>query len=266
MPKSPDELRSDGRAWLSSLGKRFPLQRRLFLLPGICNEDAAMWDTVVGWGRLTIPNWDDYALPVKFDTVPNPSDFVGFGDYVRSLIAARYPFDPGHLVGEFDIVAYSMGGLDAFAAMIPLGSSTYAATPRMSKAFNFITFDTPFGGVPNWRIRKELPDIKNSIDRTTQMTALAPESAQLAELRSTRSQLSDRVERIVCYSAGGDALIQVPLSSSNLCDDVSAESLFGAAPSFASNVIPGASHAGASGIYDNEFAIASAFGQLLFGR
>ena len=266
MAKTPDELRADGRAWLNGLGGRFLLQRRLFLLPGICNEDAAMWATVTAWGRRAIPNWDDYARPVTFLTVPGNGDFIGFGDYVRGLIAATYPFDPTHLVGEFDILAYSMGGLDAFAAMVPLAPSTFDSVPRMGKAFNFITFDTPFGGVPNFSIRKTFGDMTGRPDRQSQCEALSPTSPQIRALRGARSQLAACVERVVCYSAGGDALVQVPISSSNLCADVQAETLWGTSPSFASNLIPGASHAGDSAIFDNEFAIASAFGQLLFGR
>ena len=268
MPKTPTELRADGRAWLSSLGKRYPLHRRLYLVPGICNEDAQMWDTIWMWGALTIPNWAEYAERVKFETVPTQQngDFIGFGDYMRGMIAQRYPYDATHDVGEFDVVGYSMGGLDTFAAMIPLAASTYAATPRMGKAFNFITLDTPFDGVPNWALRKSFPDVSGNPGRQSQCDALAPGSAQLTALRAARNQLAGHVERVVCYGAGGDSAIQVPNSSSNLCYDLTPTQLWGSSPSFTSSLIPGASHAGESAIFDNEYAIASVFGQLLFGR
>lgn len=266
MPKSPSELRADGRAWLSQLDTGHPLQRRVYFAPGICNEDSEIWDTVWHWGTLCVPNWADYAQRVVFDTVPNKNDFVGFGDYMRDLIAQQYPYDPTHAVGEFDLVGYSMGGLDSFAAMVPIGASTYAATPRMGKAFNFITLDTPFAGVPNWALRKTFPDIVGRPDRVTQCDALAPGSPQLTQLRAARAQLADRVERIVCYGAGGDSAIQVPNESSNLFHDLVPATVFGARPTYTSNLIPGASHAGESAIFDNEYAIASLFGQLLFGR
>lgn len=266
MPKTPSELRDDGRNWLAALGKRYPLQRRLYLVPGICNEDSLMWDTIWNWGSQSIPNWSTYAERVNFEHLTAKATFIDFGDYVRGVIGARYPWDPAHPVGEYDIVGYSMGGLDTFAAMVPLGASTFATVARMAKAFNFITLDTPFNGVPNWQIRRGFPDMSGRPDRQSQCDALAPGSPQLSALRAARNQLAGNAERIVCYSAGGDSLVQVPYSSSNLCADIPSASLWGAAPSYKSLLIPGASHAGESAIFDNEYLIASLFGQLLFGR
>lgn len=266
MPRTPSELRADGRAWLNALGKRHPLHRRTYLVPGICNEDAAMWDAIWSWGTLTIPNWGDYAQRIKFTDVTPNSDFIAFGDHVRKEIGRTYPFDPADPVGEYDIVTYSMGGLDAFAAMVPLAPSSFDTVPRMGKAYHLLTLDTPFGGVPNWALRKGFPDIASRPDRQTQCDALAPHSPQLASLRAARAQLAGCVERIACYSAGGDSAIQVPVTSSNLCNDARPASLWGTAIQYGSYLIPGASHGGDSAIYDNEFAIASVFGQLLFAR
>lgn len=267
MPKTPAELRDDGRAWLSSLSKRYPLQRRLYLVPGICDESSHVWDTIWIWGALTISNWAEYAERVSFEKIPTAQngDFIGLGDALRAQIAARYPYDPTHLVGEYDLLGYSMGGLASFAAMVPIGGSTWAATPRMAKAFNMITLDAPFDGVPNWALRRQFPDMTARADRQSQCDALAPGSPQLTALRAARNQLAGCVERIVCYSAGGDAIVQVPRASSNLCADVVPATIWGATPSYLSNLIPGASHAGESAICDNEYAIASLFGQLLFG-
>mgnify|MGYP003332997974 FL=1 len=103
MPPTPSELRAAGRDWLGNLATRYQLQRRLYLVPGICNEDAQMWDTIWHWGMVSIPNWADYAERIRFETLPARDDFRDFGDYVRGLIAARYPYDPTHQVGEFEI-------------------------------------------------------------------------------------------------------------------------------------------------------------------
>jgi hypothetical protein len=266
VPPTPSELRAAGRDWLGNLAKRYPLQRRLYLVPGICNEDAQMWDTIWHWGMLSIPNWADYAERIRFETLTARDDFRDFGDHVRGLIAARYPYDPTHQVGEFDVVCYSMGGLDTCAAMVDLRATPVVPARGMAKAFHFITLDTPFGGVPNWALRRSFPDMSGRPDRQTQCDALNPDSPQLAALRAARGALAGVAERIVCYSAGGDSAVQVPLESSNLCYDAQPASLWGAAPTYASHLIPGASHAGESAIFDNEYLIASVFGQLLFGR
>lgn len=266
MPPTPSELRAAGRQWLGNLDKRHPLQRRLYLVPGICNEDALIWDTMWQWGMLTVPNWTEYAERVEFMDIPARDTFVDLGDYLRSRIAARYPYDAAHQVGEFDVVGYSMGGLDTFAAMVDLRAAAPAPARGMAKAFHFITLDTPFGGVPNWVLRKSFPDMQGRPDRQSQCDALAPTSPQLQALRAARGAIAGLAERIVCYSAGGDSAVQVPLESSNLCYDAQPTALWGAAPTYASHLIPGASHAGESAIFDNEYLIASVFGQLLFAR
>ena len=262
MPKTPAELRSSGRAWLGALGRRFPLHRKLFLVPGICNEDAAMWDDVWSWGSLSIPNWAAYAERVTFESVNPNATFVDLGAYLQAHIGARYPAAaPGAAaVGEYDLLCYSMGGLDSVSALT-------AAPGAMAKAFHLITFDTPFDGVPNWKLRQQFPDMNARPDRQSQCAALAPGSPELQALRTARAQLASRVERIWCYSAGGDLAVQVPVTSSNLCADVPPATLFqGPTPSYSSRLVPGASHAGESAIYSNEYAIALAFGNLLFGQ
>jgi hypothetical protein len=266
MPKTPAELQSAGRAWLGNLGRRFPLQRRLFLVPGICNEDAEMWNDVWSWGSLSIPNWAAYAERVTFESVEPRATFVDFGTYLQRRIGARYPAPTGGAasgtpgVGEYDLLCYSMGGLDSVSALT-------SSTGAMAKAFNLITYDTPFDGVPNWKLRQQFSDMTGRPDRQSQCAALAPGSPELQALRASRKALSTRVERIWCYSAGGDLAVQVPVSSSNLCADMPPATLFGGpTPAYASRLVPGASHAGDGAIYSNEYAIAMAFGNLLFGQ
>ncbi len=262
MPKTPAELRSGGRAWLAALGRRFPLQRRLYLIPGICNEDAAMWDDVWSWGSLSIPNWATYVERVTFDAVNPRATFVDFASYLQAHIGSRYPAPAAGAtgVGEYDLLCYSMGGLDSVSALT-------TAPAAMAKAFNLITFDTPFDGVPNWKLRQQFGDMTGRPDRQSQCAALAPGSPELQALRTGRAQLVSRVERIWCYSAGGDLAVQVPVASSNLCADIPPATLFGGpTPSYASRLVPGASHAGDGAIYSNEYAIAMVFGNLLFGQ
>jgi len=220
-----------------------------------------MWDDVWSWGSLSIPNWAAYAERVTFESVNPNATFVDFGAHLQTHIAARYPAPAGAAgVGEYDLLCYSMGGLDSVIALI-------SAPDAMAKAFNLITLDTPFDGVPNWKLRQQFPDMNGRPDRQSQCAALAPDSPALRALRAARGQLGSRVERIWCYSAGGDMAVQVPVTSSNLCADIPPATLFqGPSPSYASRLVPGASHAGESAIYSNEYAIAMAFGNLLFGQ
>jgi len=59
MPKTPAELRMEAEDWLDDLGGNpRPLNRHLFLVPGITDEMADCWQWIVERGRLLIPNWD----------------------------------------------------------------------------------------------------------------------------------------------------------------------------------------------------------------
>ncbi len=267
MPETPAERRKRARAWLDSLRKRFPLPRTLYLVPGICNEDSAIWDTMREWGRKTIPNWEEYCVPVQFLGFTPRDDFIDFGAELRKLIASKYPLDPSRPVGEFDLVCYSMGGLNAFAAMIPLeGRYPFSAVPPMAKAFNYIALDVPFRGVPNWELRRKFSDMRGRPDRQSQCTALAPDASALRSLLAARDDLHGKAERMVCFSAGGDSAMQVPLSSSDILSDRPDVVPWGSSPTYSRHVLPGLSHAGASAIYDDEYAIARVFKQLLFNR
>lgn len=264
MSETPAERRKRARGWLNSLRKRHRLQRTLYLVPGLCNEDSAIWDTMREWGRKTIPNWDDYCVPVQFLGFTSREDFIDFGAELRKLIASKYPLDLSRPVGEFDLVCYSMGGLNAFAAMIPLkGRYPFSMVPPMAKAFSFITLDVPFRGVPNWELRRKFPDMTGRPDRQSQCSALAPDGSALRSLLAARGELHGKAERMVCFSAGGDSAVQVPQQSSDLLSDKPPAQPWGPTPTYSRHVIPGLSHAGASAIYDDDYAIARVFKQLL---
>ena len=267
MPPTPAERRKHGRAWLNALDNRYSLPRTLYLVPGICNEDAAIWNTMREWGASTIPNWEEYCVPVQFLDFDPRDDFVDFGVELRDLIASKYPLDDELPVGEFDLVCYSMGGLNAFTAMIALEDRyPFSETPAMAKAFNYITLDTPFRGVPNWQLRRNFPDMTDRPDRQSQCAALAPDAPVMQAVVAARAELRGKAERMICYSAAGDSVVQVPVDSSDLLSDDPPLSPWGDTPTYASYVIPGVSHAGAGAIYDDEFVIASVFGQLLFNK
>lgn len=267
MPETPAERRKRARRWLDSLRKRFPLPRTLYLVPGISNEDSVIWDTMREWGRKTIPNWDEYCVPVQFLDFTPRDDFIDFGAELRRRIAGKYPLDPTRPVGEFDLVCYSMGGLDAFAAMIPLqGRYPFSVVPPMAKAFNYVTLDVPFRGVPNWQLRREFPDMRGRPDRQSQCTALAPDGSALRSVIAARGELHAKAERMVCISAGGDSAVQVPISSSDILSDRPPAVPWGSTPTYSRGVIPGLSHSGASAIHSDAYAIARVFKQLLFNR
>lgn len=264
MPETPAERRKRARVWLNSLRKRFRLPRTLYLVPGICNEDSAIWDKMRDWGRKTILDWDQYCVPVQFLAFTPRDDFIDFGAELRKLIAKKYPLDPARPVGEFDLVCYSMGGLNAFAAMIPLqGRYPFSVVPPMAKAFNYITLDVPFRGVPNWQLRRKFPDMSGRPDRQSQCTALDPAASALRSVVAARAELRGKAERMVCFSAGGDSAVQVPSWSSDMLSDRPPAAPWGSAPTYSSHIIPGLSHAGASAIYDDDYAIARVFKQLL---
>ena len=263
MPRSADELRQEGRAWLAAAAGRLMLPRTLYLVPGITNEDALMWATVEAEGRRAFRNWDAYARPVKFESVSPNQTFEDQGIYFESIVASTYPADGLHLVGDYDILSYSMGGLDAAFALERAAESSSAATPRMRRSFNFITLDAPFDGVPNWRLRKTFSDMIGRPDRQSQCDALAPHSPELTRLGARRDLLGAACERVTCYSAGGDSAVQVPWSSSDLFADMGSAAPWGPRPSYRHYIVPGASHSGESAIYDNPYVIASVFGVLI---
>lgn len=266
MPKTPAELRMEAEDWLDDLGGNpRPLNRHLFLVPGITDEMADCWQWIVERGRLLIPNWDSYVTVVTFDDPEAPdADFIDLGAYLHDLIRDICGTS-GTGSAQFDVVCHSMGGLDTFAAMVPL-LGRYVYDTRLPTARYFITLDTPWRGVLNWDIRCGQSDIRdpNWPGRKTQCPALKPGSDPLVALLNARGTLKGLAERVICMSADRESPIEVEWSSSNLCSDVAASTIWPLGPSYRKYMIPGTCHSGVGGITWSPIGIAQIFNNLLF--
>lgn len=266
MPKTPAELRMEAEEWLSDLGSHpRPLNRHLYLVPGITDELAGCWQWIVPRGRMLVPNWDSYVTVVNFDdpVAPN-SDFIDLGARLHDLIL-RTSGPSGTGSAQFDVVCHSMGGLDAFAAMVPLLGRYPTASPLPTARY-FITLDTPWRGVLNADILCGRPDFRDPQwpGRPTQCAALRPGSTRLAAVRDARVELEGAAERVICMSADRESPIEVEWSSSNLCADVAPSTLWPRGPSYRANMIPGTCHSGVGGITWSPITIAQIFNYLLF--
>ena len=261
----------EAEEWLSDLGMHPRLlNRHLFLVPGITDELADCWQWIVQRGRLLIPNWDSYVTVVTFEELGTPDadypavDFIDFGAYLRDLILQTCG-PSGTSSAQYDIVCHSMGGLDGFAAMVPL-LGRHPSADELPTARFFITLDTPWRGVLNQDILCSRPAIRDPQwpGRPTQCGALRPGSAQLTALLDARGALTDGVERMICLSADRESPIEVEWSSSNMCRDVAPHDLWRQGPSYRANMIPGTCHSGVGGITWSAITIAQVFNSLLF--
>jgi len=266
MPKTPAELRMEAEAWLRELGRHpRPLNRHLYLVPGITDELADCWQWISERGRRLVPDWDTYVTVVTFDDPDAPdADFIDLGAYLHDLIL-RTSGPSGTSSAQFDVVCHSMGGLDTFAAMVPLLGRYPTASPLPTARY-FITLDAPWRGVLSWDIHCKLADIRDPLwpGRPTQCAALRPGSAELLALRDARAELEGAAERVICMSADRESPIEVEWSSSNLCSDVAPSALWPRGPSYRANMIPGTSHSGVGGITWSPITIAQIFNYLLF--
>lgn len=270
MASTAAELRVEAERWLARLGRNpRPLNRHLFLVPGITDEMAGCWQWIVSRGRQLIPNWDSYVTVVTFDAIGQgttypDADFTDFGAYLNALILQTCG-PSGNSSAQFDIVCHSMGGLDAFAAFTPLLGRDTRLAPLPTARY-FITLDTPWRGVLNWDIRCAQHDISDPRwpGRGTQCTSLRPGSAELTALLDARGTLAGAIERIVCMSADKESPIEVDWPSSNLCWDVAPAVTWPQGPSYSSYVIPGTCHSGIGGITWSAIAISRVFNHLLF--
>jgi hypothetical protein len=266
MPKTPAELRMEAEEWLSDLGMHPRLlNRHLFLVPGITDELSGCWRWIVERGRLLVPNWDTYVTVVTFDDPAAPNaDFIDLGAYLHDLIL-RTSGPSGTTSAQFDVVCHSMGGLDAFTAMVPLLGRYPNASPLPTARY-FITLDTPWRGVLNHDLLCGRPDFRDPQwpGRATQCPALRPGSAQLTAVRDARARLEGAAERVICMSADREAPFEVEWSSSNLCSDVVPSALWPRGPSYRASMIPGTCHSGVGGITWSPITIAQVFNYLLF--
>jgi hypothetical protein len=271
MPKTPAELRMEAEGWLRDLRVHpRPLNRHLFLVPGITDELAGCWRWIVDRGRLLVPNWDSYVTVVTFDdlralgAVHPSADFVDLGAYVHDRVL-EVCGPSGTSSAQFDVVCHSMGGLDAFAALVPLLGRYPDATPLPTARY-LITLDTPWRGVLNWDIRCRQADVGDPEwpGRPTQCAALRPGSLELVALLEARPELHGAVERVICMSADRESPIEVEWSSSNLCSDVAPAALWPRGPTYRAHMIPGTCHSGIGGITWSPITIAQVFNYLLF--
>ena len=280
MPATAAELIGLADRWLQRNRSQRHLPRTLYLVGGLSDETGACFDRLAALGRQTFDNWDEYATRVNFpisNDFPVESaragdpmrTFLDFGDYLRELIGQKYP-DNASNVGEFDVVAHSMGGLDAFAALtpVPSGATRPVDPPQLARAFNFIACDTPFRGIPSADLRAAQPDMEIG-HRRDQCNAIAINSPQLALLGTRIREFTARVERLKCIAADTAIYVEVPLNSSNLLADTA---------SFSSRddwqrtrerlryraaLIPGSVHSGGNGLTTSSIGIVEVFTTLL---
>ncbi len=280
MSATAEELESLADAYLSRIRGRRHLPRSLFLVGGLSDEVGACFDELAASGRQVFDNWDAYVTRIDFptsDVFPTGSaragqpmnTFLDFGDLLREKIGATYP-DHDSGVGEFDVVAHSMGGLDTVAAMVPLDSGKGGAVPppKLSRAFNFIACDSPFRGIPSADVRAQQPDMQTP-QRQAQCRAIAENSPELLKLRAAIPAFCDRIERLKCLSAYTAVYVEVSPQSGNLLGD---PSVF---PSrdvwqqvrqrlwYRAAIIPGAVHSGDNGLTSVSTGIAEIFSTIL---
>ena len=272
MADDPQELQFEAERWLHQLAKRrMRLNRHLFLVPGITDESASCWAWIDSWGSAVIADWSDASRTiVTFDQLSAgghaAATFIDFGDHLRRRIAQVVGTRGESGVAQFDVVCHSMGGLDAFAAFVPLlGQYDYSGVP-IPRARYLITLDTPFRGVTNWKIRCAQSDISDHAwpGRPTQCRALAPGSPQLAALLANRAALRDASDHVVCMSAARELPIEVDLPSSDLWSDGNPAAAWGTSTSYHAQMIPGTCHSGIGGITWSAITIAQVFNFLLF--
>jgi pimeloyl-ACP methyl ester carboxylesterase len=272
MADDPAELRLEAVQWLNDQLKprQLRLNRHLFLVPGITDETAGCWDWIDRWGREVIAGWGDASRTIiTFEQLGagghSQATFVDFGDYVRRRIA-DWVGAPGQSgVAQFDVVCHSMGGLDTFAALVPLGQYDYGDVP-LPRARCFITLDTPFRGVDNWKARCARGDISEQAwpGRPTQCQALRPGSPELTTLLQNRAALRGVVDHVVCMSASKELPIEVDWPSSDLWSEGDIDAEWGGAPTYHAQVVPGTCHSGVGGITWSPITIAQIFNFLLF--
>jgi hypothetical protein len=275
MPPPVSVFKKAADNWLRENRKKRFLARTLYMVPGLADEKGSCWQAICDdLGPATFADWDRFARPLTFDEeglFPNGSIWAGqpmrtffeFGDLVREEIAQAHP-DHGSNVGEFDLLAHSMGGLSAFAAL------TSKDQPATAMAFNFIACDTPFRGIPNADARKKFADMNGKPFRQSQCDAIDELKPQFTNrlLQSTPA-LIDRIERLACLRADRPVYVAVKASSSDLLRD---PDLFPSRDQwlearrevrYRSLPVPGATHSGPDGLTNVRVGVVEIFRTLL---
>jgi hypothetical protein len=276
-----DELETAALQWLNSQRGKLSLQRTLYLVPGFEDETAGCWargmNTIADvWGPRIFNNWQlavasqDLQNQVKwkwanvrlidFDAGVHRPSFLDFADTLRKAIQPEYPDDHSSM-GEFDVVCHSMGGLDAFAALVDDLAPAHPVPPgdRIARAFNFVTMDTPYRGIPNWMARLKM----TAAGKEDQCRAMAPDSPELQLVAAAASRLPSRAVRVTCY--GVDSASQVEVTSGDLYADAARFAHERQTSDYRFFQIPGASHSGPQGITQSVITIANLFHTLATG-
>jgi hypothetical protein len=190
---------------------------------------------------------------IDFDESHRDS-FIEFGAEVRGVINSSYP-DEGASMGEFDVVCHSMGGLDSFVALTNDldAADAVPADKRLARAFNFVTMDTPYRGIPNVDARKKM----SAPDKVNQCEAMRPGSPQLTLVDASAAGLASRATRITCY--GVDSATQIEVQSGNLYADTTRFGSQRQTADYRFFQVPGASHSGSQGITQSPITIANLF-------
>src|SRR5215831_4978231 len=243
MPPTFDELMDICDDWLNDHSGKLSLSESLYLVTGWTDEDASCWtaapNCIEFWGDRVFTNWSEKRTIIRFPDeqaqfrFPNGfkvggqdiggtsmNDFRDFGDFLRVTIRNTLPPDAGD--GEYDIVCHSMGGLDTFAALVPLdGARSLTATEQLPAARHYMTLDTPFRGVPNIGVIEP-----SSGPRHTQGEALKVGSTLLDDVVAKRASLISRTETLSCFGVDTASFVEVPKSSSDLMLPLGSSQLF----------------------------------------
>jgi hypothetical protein len=271
-----DELETAAEQWLKKQRGKLLLQRNLYLVPGFEDEGAGCWlggsNTIADfWGPRIFSNWQlavasrDRSNEAKWkwanvrvidfdENVPRRS-FLEFGETVRAAIVTEHPHSSSSM-GEYDIVGHSMGGLDSFVALVDAlsaGPQLVQPPQQIARAFNYVTMDTPYRGIPNWEARTKM----SGPTKRDQCRAMAPGCAELTLVDTAASQLAGRVVRVTCY--GVDSASQVEVTSGDLYADENRFSHERSVTDYRFFQIPGASHSGPQGITQSLITIANLF-------
>lgn len=278
-----DELETAATQWLNNNRGKLSLQRDLYLVTGFDDETAGCWVDGANaiakvWGPRVFSNWHVATASIH-QHAPDPTiwkfanvrvidfdlsyrrSFLEFGDVLRKTIQTEHP-DTGSSMGKYDLVGHSMGGLDSFVALLDLTASPnpVPAADRIARAYNLVTMDTPYRGIPNWEARRNM----SPASKRDQCTAMAPDSPELKLIDANASRLPSRVVRMTCY--GVDSASQVEVTSGNLFADKNRYAAERDACDYRFFQIPGASHSGPMGITQSVITIANLFHTLTTSR
>lgn len=274
-----EEERQDAKRWLSRQvsrpnAEKPRLPRPLFLVTGYTDESGTCWEgasSFLRYGQRIYRDWDRRAHRLVFprDEVLGPrygalagramDSFVDFGDLLRAMMLDLEP-DAARTDGGYDLLCHSMGGLNAWCALLEVVTvpprTPPAAPGSLGRAHHFIALDTPFRGVPSMDFRRRM---RTTAAQERQGAALFRTSRLLDLVRAGMADLPSRITRLTCYRPEGATQIEVPADSADLYGRTSEWATERAATHYEAPVIRGASHSGAMGITTSPITIRDVF-------